>query len=88
MKLQQENKFSVPAKQWKKWPDIAQRVFNEVHECMDLNPSLFVHPKTKKIAKEQWGTVAWNAAWIAADATLKGLKDIEPGIGYYEGKKK
>jgi hypothetical protein len=86
-KLQQENKNKVPASQWRKWPDLAQRVFNDVYAAMEQNPALFVHPKTKKIAANQWGTVAWNAAWIAADATLTALKDVEKGIGYYKGEK-
>jgi len=71
-----ENDFGVPKKQWKKWPEIAQRLFNKVYASMELNPALFIHPKTGKIAKEQWGTVSWNAAWIAADAYIESLKDI------------
>jgi hypothetical protein len=81
-KLQQKNLYNVPSKQWKKWPDIAQRIFNDVYSSMELNPALFVHPETKKIAKNQWGTVSWNSAWIAADACVTALKDIEKGIGY------
>jgi hypothetical protein len=27
----------------------------------------------------QWGTTAWNAAWIAADACQQALKDISHG---------
>jgi 3-deoxy-D-arabino-heptulosonate 7-phosphate (DAHP) synthase class II len=86
-KLQQENKNKVPASQWRKWPDIAQRVFNSVHEAMEQNPALFVDSEFRKIAAKQWGPVAWNAAWIAADATLVALKDIEKGIGYHKGEK-
>lgn len=26
------------------------------------------HPKAPKLPVNQWKTVAWNAAWIAADA--------------------
>ena len=84
--LEQENKFGVPKKQWKRWPDLCQRVFNSVHEAMEQNPALFTHPKTGKIAKEQWGTVARNAAWIAADACLTGLRDIEKSVGYFDVK--
>ena len=73
------NIHKVPNKQWKKWPDIAQRVFNEVYESMEMNPALFTHPKTGKIAKNQWGTVAWNSAWIAADACVNALNAIAAG---------
>ena len=83
LKLCQENKYGVSKIQWKKWPDVCQRVFNKVYEDMEQNPALFVHPETKKIAKRQWGTVSWNSAWIAADACQMALKDISKCKGYY-----
>lgn len=71
-----KNLHDVPKKQWKKWPEISQRVFNQTFEDMEQNPALFTHPKTGKIAKEQWGTVSWNSAWIAAENVLLALKEM------------
>ncbi len=74
-----KNTHKVPKKQWKKWPDIGKMVFNEVYETMSHNAELFTHPKTGKLVKEQWDTVAWNSAWIAADATVNALNEIAAG---------
>lgn len=81
-KLQQTNHYEVSKRQWNKWPDICQRVFNQTYELMLYNPALFLHPGQDAPRDEYWTTTAWNAAWTAADATLKALKDIEAGIGY------
>ena len=80
--LQQRNKHKINPRQWKKWPDIAQRVFNEVYSDMVLNQHLFLHPKADAHAKEHWNTTAHNAAWTAADAVVKALDDIIAGKGY------
>lgn len=85
MPLQQHNTHKVSARKWRNWPDICQRVFNETYECMLPNQSLFLHPKTAPVPDAQWSTTAWNAAWIAADACQKALKDITKGVGYAKG---
>ena len=80
--LQQVNTHKVPARQWKKWPDICQRVFNETFGTMTANKNLFFHPGQDEPRDEYFKTTAWNAAWTAADATLQALKDIEAGRCY------
>ena len=63
------NRHKVPKKQWTKWNNHAQRVFNDVYKA--LRPSmqhLLVHPGAVLMHKEHWETVRWNAAWLAANA--------------------
>lgn len=63
------NKYKVPARQWKKWSRLAQKVFNNVFESM--RPSMqhaFHHPEAQLLPSKHWSTVRWNAAWIAACA--------------------
>jgi len=62
------NSNRVPLRQWRKWSEPARYVFNEVYCFVAYNQELTVHPKQKAIPDEQWVTIAWNAAWIAADA--------------------
>jgi hypothetical protein len=80
--LQQPNPYRVPKKQWKRWPDLAQRVFNSTYSTLRDNQELFLHPKAKAAAQNQWDTTAWNAAWMAADGCQQGLQDIADGVGY------
>ncbi|UUZ75506.1 hypothetical protein LP414_27710 [Polaromonas sp. P1(28)-13] len=67
-KPQQENIHKVTKKQWKKWPDLAQRVFNDTFSSLVNNQSLMTHPKTEWLPEKQWKTIAWNSAWMAASA--------------------
>ncbi len=80
--LQQENIHRVAAKKWKNWPDVCQRVFNQVFELMNDNQRIYQHPKAVPQPNEQWRTTAWNAAWEAADACQQALKDIIKQRGY------
>lgn len=86
--LQQTNHHKVGASQWRKWPDIAQRVFNATYEELLANQHLLLHPKADPSRDEYWKTTAWNAAWIAADNVVVALKDIEAGVGYAQVKPK
>jgi hypothetical protein len=63
------NLYNVPVRVWRKWPPIGRQVFNEVYSAMSKNRELFLHPHAAKISRSLWRTTAWNAAWIAADAT-------------------
>lgn len=69
----QINLWKVPKKQWAKWNDLEQRMFNYIMTTMSDSPHLFVHPNLLDYdgdltyhAKE-WNTTAWNAAWFTAD---------------------
>lgn len=80
--LQQVNKHDVSKRQWKKWCDLAQRVFNETYDTLVHSQSIFVHPKGGLVGQEYWNTTAWNAAWTAADAVMHGLDGIVNQKGY------
>lgn len=64
------NANRVPIKQWRKWSPDARAVFNRVYEFVHDNPRLMTHPKMEKVAPAHWKTIAWNSAWIAADAVM------------------
>jgi hypothetical protein len=68
------NTYKVPVKQWKKWNDIAKKTFNITYFNIKACYNTFLHPKTGKITKEEHITIAWNSAWIAADAVTDILK--------------
>lgn len=64
------NKYRVAKRQWAKWNKAARFVFNEVYGVMCGSQLLFKHPDAAEEIPEQWKTTCWNAAWIAADATM------------------
>lgn len=68
------NKNRVPKESWAKWDESAQAIFNEVFRVTQMYYDVFLHPKTGKISKEEHKTIAWNAAWIAADAVMEVLE--------------
>lgn len=71
-----KNFYKVPKKQWKKWPELCRRVFNKVYADMASCHGIAMHPKTPPMPMKEWNTVAWNVAWIAADACLASLKKM------------
>ena len=69
-----KNKSRVPKSQWKKWGSDARITFNWLYGLMVNFPDLFNHPKAIKMNQTHWKTVAWNTAWLAADAVHDALK--------------
>ena len=63
-----ENEYNVPVDKWDKLDGSQRARFNTVYSAMRLSPSLFTHPDAITIPAEQWTTIAWNAAWVAAGA--------------------
>lgn len=63
------NKYRVPKKQWAKWSVAAKRVYNEVYECL-RDQRVIAHPATPHIKRQEWRTIQFNAAWLAADAVV------------------
>jgi hypothetical protein len=51
----------------KRWSKEGQKVFKQVYAMM-FNQEMITHPKQAPLPKDQWKTIAWNAAWLAADA--------------------
>lgn len=60
------NRYGVQKKQWTKFGEVGQRVFNEVYSSMIGNQYLFSHPAAAPVPRAQWRTTCWNAAWVAA----------------------
>lgn len=63
------NLSRVPKKQWKRWSENAQAVFNETYRFMMENPDIIRHPKDNGPIPFYWKVICWNAAWIAADVS-------------------
>lgn len=63
-----DNEYNVPVDQWAKWNKAQRSRFNEVYSAMKISPSLFTHPDAVTIPADQWITICWNAAWVAAGA--------------------
>ena len=63
------NQYRVPNSQWRKWGIKGRETFNWLYGLMTKDARLFWHPKAPKENPRHWKTTAWNAAWIAADAT-------------------
>ena len=63
-----KNVNRVPKKQWSKWSKEAHGTFNRCYKFFMNNQGIVNHPKAPKLPFNQWKTVSWNAAWIAADA--------------------
>lgn len=64
------NKHKVQKRRWDSWTNMAKRIFNRTFETLRNRQSIYMHPKAAAIPKEHWKTVAWNAAWTAADASM------------------
>jgi hypothetical protein len=70
------NDFHVAKRQWDKWNPLCRKIFNHVYEVMLGNQTLFLHPEALTTRKRFWKTTAWNAAWEAAEACKRSLKEL------------
>ena len=64
------NIYKVDRNQWRKWNERQRALFNGLHaDILQIKAPRFCHPKTvaRKISKAEFSTIAWNAAWLAAD---------------------
>lgn len=66
--MAQRNRYKVQKRMWRKWSQAARKVFNDTHFQMINSQWIFTHPQADKISREHWKTIAWNAAWTAAEA--------------------
>lgn len=71
-----KNKYRVPKSQWRKWRKRARVTFNWLYGLMMKDPDLFNHPKAIKMNAAHWKTVAWNTAWLAADAVDDAIAEL------------
>lgn len=65
--LDVENIYDVPNRTWRKWHRQARYLFNMVY-FHTADQARFGHPDMTPMPPEQWKTIRWNAAWLAADA--------------------
>ena len=77
--VRMRNLYKVPRRQWVKWSDHAQQVFNMLYPNMRNNQWAFLHPGAVPMEGEHWKTVSWNAAWTAADAVDGFVTKAEKG---------
>lgn len=71
-----KNTNRVPKSQWRKWSPQARETFDWLYGLMMKSPDLFNHPKAVKMKHAHWKTIAWNTAWLAADAVNDNLKEL------------
>lgn len=71
-----KNAYKVPVKKWRKWSELARRVFNLHFYELKENQSILTHPQCDTMSARMWRTVAWNAAWLAADSVMSALQTM------------
>lgn len=64
------NRYHV-GKRWAKWSRAARAVFNTTYQTMLDQPHINAYPNAPRVPMQAWRTIAWNAAWEAADAAHK-----------------
>lgn len=68
-----KNTYKVPIKKWSKWSNQAKFVFNEVF-CACTAKSRTLWPNSLKgTNRNAIKCMAWNTAWIAADAAQEAI---------------
>lgn len=55
-----KNVYEVKPSEWKKWGELRRHVFNETYATL-------LNCKTKGISNEQWESIAWAVASVAAE---------------------
>ncbi len=63
-----KNNNRVPKKQWNKWSEAAHRTFNQVYESVRDGYKVLFPPAAQSLTKATIDVIAWNTAWVAADA--------------------
>lgn len=66
----EKNRYGVSKGQWNRWSEHARDVFNKLYWVMRRQKA-FDHPDTELLPQDQWDTVRWNAAWMAAEFAQK-----------------
>jgi len=71
-----KNKHKVPQKLWRTFKD-SKHIFNSVMDESLKNQKNLTHPNQTLLPQEQWQTLVWNLACLAAWAhdNHKSLKD-------------
>jgi hypothetical protein len=69
--VEPENIYFVPKKLWAKWPRASQALFNQT---MDNTADRFCLAPSVSLSADDWWTIQWNIAWIAADNLARMLK--------------
>lgn len=82
-----KNTYGVSKRSWSSWTLVGKHVFNKTFISLMENQEVFNHPEHLKengtMLDKHWRTVAFNAAYIAADVCSRGerhlLKDYMKG---------
>ena len=62
------NVYLVPERKWRRWGAVARTVFNQVFHDLTGAWELLAPESLQGAPKRGRRMLAWNAAWIAADA--------------------
>lgn len=68
------NLFKVPKKQWAKWTVRGRETFNYIYDILMHNFKVVCPPKFGELHGKTRKVVAWNTAWLAADAASMDYK--------------
>lgn len=58
-----KNKYKVSKKQWNKWSEEGRKLFNDIYK---FQKGVILPNGFKKLNNEEWKTVCWNFAFLAA----------------------
>ena len=77
------NFYNVQTKQWKKWGNVGQEMFNRMYRAMTKSPDIFqvASPPHKQPNqhKDYWKVIAWNVAWTSASEAVDLMRSVWPG---------
>jgi hypothetical protein len=63
-----KNTYRVPQKKWTRWSAQAKGVFNTVYKAIRGDHRTLFPTAAQHLPAQSVQVIAWNAAWIAADA--------------------
>lgn len=73
---EQRNIHKVNPRVWRRWSPTARLVFNRLYGCLKKNQANLTHPKGLIMKPPIWETIAWNTAWLAADAVMGPIEPL------------
>ena len=68
------NVYHVPKRQWRKWPNAARALYNGL---MDDAAEQELIASGAKVDEQDWFTIRWNLAYLAADLLAKMQKGVD-----------
>ena len=65
------NLHRVPLRKWRRWSEGARCVFNETYTAIYEGWGTLAPDSAQGVPRRGRRVIAWNAAWIAADAAAE-----------------